>query len=115
MKKSLTKNQIIRLKKDINKVFELGKSYSLSFLKYFISDNSLSYSRFIVIPVKHYGNSVERNYIRRQIKELWRINQDKIISGIDCVIIVYIHTNVSFNELENVFISLLKKSGIYEG
>lgn len=111
MRKSLTKNQIIRLKTDIDKAFKAGKRYSLSCFKLSVAENNLSYSRLIVIPVRHYGNSVQRNHIRRQIKEIWRVNQDKIRSGIDCVFIVYPGTDLSYDQKENIIFSLLQKSG----
>ena len=89
MRRSLTKNQIIRNKAEINNVFETGKKYSLSCFKLCVANNNLGYSRVIVIPARHYGNSVQRNLIRSQVKEIWRTNQEKIVSGMDFAVIVY--------------------------
>ncbi len=114
MKKSLTKKQILRLRTDIARVFCSGKAHTVRNLKIIVSLNDFTYSRFIIIPVRHYGNSVKRNYIRKQLKELWRINQDRIEKGYDCAIVVSKCTNTDFSELQDNFIALLKKSGIYE-
>lgn len=89
MRRSLTKKQIIRSKAEIDNVFKAGKRASLSCFKLYVAKNCLEYSRMIVIPARHYGNSVQRNLIRRQVKEIWRTNQDKFPSGLDFVVIVY--------------------------
>ena len=115
MRRSLTKNQIIRLKADIDNVFKAGKRYSLSCFTLLVADNNLSYSRIIVIPVKHYGNSVQRNHIRRQVKEIWRMNQDKFAQGRDFAVVVRpMHEKeLSFEEKENTLFDLFRKSGSY--
>ena len=111
MRKSLTKNQIIRLKTDIDNTFKAGKRYTLSCFKLLKAENNLPYSRIIVIPVRHYGNSVQRNKIRRQIKEIWRVHQDEIQLGIDCAFIVYPGDDLSYSQKEEAILNLLKKSG----
>lgn len=111
MRKNLTKKQIISLQTDIDNLFKAGKRYSLSCFKLFVTENHLDFSRLIVIPVKHYGNSVQRNLIRRQVKEIWRTNQDKIKNGIDCAIIVYPDEKSTFSQKENKLLMLLEKSG----
>ena len=113
MRRSLTKNQIIRLKADIDNVFKAGKRYSLSCFTLLVADNNLPYSRIIVIPVKHYGNSVQRNRIRRQVKEIWRLNQERFVKGRDFAVVVRpMHEkDLSFLEKETILIDLFVKSG----
>lgn len=113
MRRSLTKNQIIRLKADIDNVFKAGKRYSLSCFTLLVADNNLSYSRIIVIPVKHYGNSVQRNHIRRQVKEIWRTNRERLSSGRDFAVVVRpMHEKgLSFQEKEEMLIELFSRSG----
>ncbi len=113
MRRSLTKNRIIRLKADIDNVFKAGKRYSLSCFKLFVASNDLAYSRIIVIPARHYGNSVQRNLIRRQIKEIWRTNQDKFAEGLDFAVIVYpMHDRtLSYEEKKAMILELFGKGG----
>ena len=113
MRRSLTKNRIIRLKADIDNVFKAGKRYSLSCFKLFVASNDLAYSRIIVIPARHYGNSVQRNLIRRQIKEIWRTNQDKFAEGLDFAVIVYpMHDRtLSYEEKQAMILELFGKGG----
>ncbi|MCR5761079.1 MAG: ribonuclease P protein component [Sphaerochaetaceae bacterium] len=115
MRKSLTKKQIIRSKTDIDNLFKAGKKYSSSCFKLLVRQNNLPYSRMIVIPVRHFGNSVRRNKIRRQLKEIWRLNQDRILPGLDCAFIVYSDSDLSYGEKEEILINLLNKSGSLKG
>lgn len=113
MRKSLTKKQIIRLKADIDRVFKAGKRSSLSCFKLYSTNNNLDYSRIIVIPVRHYGNSVRRNLIRRQIKEIWRTNQERIVSGMDFVVVAYPlrDRELTYAEKENTLMDLFRING----
>ncbi len=71
--------------------------------------NDLSYSRLIVIPVRKFGNSVQRNHIRRQIKEIWRTNQDKIPSGFDYAVVVYPDSRLTYRDKEELLLELFVK------
>ncbi len=115
MRKSLTKKQIIRLKADIDNVFKAGKRFSLSCFKLYVCENDLSYSRLIVIPARHYGNSVQRNLIRRQVKEIWRTNQERIKKGLDMVVIVYPGKDLDYEEKEGTLLDLFMKSSSLVG
>ncbi|MBO4409123.1 MAG: ribonuclease P protein component [Spirochaetales bacterium] len=113
MRRSLTKQQIIRLQADIDNVFKAGKRYSLSCFKLYVAENDLSYSRIIVIPARHYGNSVVRNHIRRQIKEIFRTNMEMISEGRDFAVVIYPakERNLSYEDREKALIDLLRTSG----
>ena len=117
MRRSLTKNQIIRKKTDIDNLMKAGKRQSLSCFKLSVVKNDLPYSRLIVIPARHYGNSVQRNRIRRQIKEIWRTNQDKFQSGLDFAVIVYRTNDMSmtFEDKKTLILDLFRKSGSLVG
>ena len=115
MRKSLTKKRIIRLKADIDNVFKAGKRFSLSCFKLYVCENNLSYSRLIVIPARHYGNSVQRNLIRRQVKEIWRTNQERIKEGLDMVVIVYQGKDLDYEEKEGTLLDLFMKSSSLVG
>lgn len=106
MRKSPTDNRIIKHKTDIDRIFKAGKRQSLSCFKVLAADNNLPYSRMIVIPVRHYGNSVQRNRIRRQVKEIWRTNLEKIPSGFDYAVVVYPEHEITYREKEELLLKL---------
>ena len=80
--------------------------------------SGLSFDRFIIIPAKHFGSAVERNKIRRQAKELFRLYPKRRIlnavseetnSGLDIVLVVYPGKVPDFSLLESQFYQMLDK------
>ncbi len=114
MRKSLTKNQILRLKTDIDNTFKAGKRVSRSCFKLYVAKNNLSFNRLIVIPVRHYGNSIQRNTIRRQVKEIFRTNQDKLKTGYDFAFVVYPGKSLSYEEKKQTIITLYEQAEVLE-
>ena len=112
MRKSLTKKQILRLKADIDRVFREGRKKKNSCFKVIAVRNGLQYSRFIVIPVRHYGNAVQRNLIRRQVREIMRTDMDSVPSGFDYAVIVFPGYTLEFCEKEKILISLIRKVSV---
>jgi len=114
MRRSLTKSQIIRRKAEIDNVMEAGKKYRLACFKLSVAENNLPYSRIIVIPARHYGNSVQRNLVRRQIKEIWRTNQERFLPGLDFAVVVYPDgKSLTFSEKRDNLLTLIERSGSF--
>lgn len=111
MRKSLSKQEIVKSKIEIDHIFKTGRAYRTSGLKLIVVSNGLEYSRIIVIPVKHYGNSVERNHIRRQYKELFRNAKADIKTGFDFAFIVFKGKATVYEEKKTHLISLLNQAG----
>lgn len=81
-----------------------------------VIENDLFFDRFIVIPARKYGNSVERNRIRRQMKELFRLYPERVMfdeenptAGHDIALVVYPGKVSSYSLLESDFHSLLDR------
>lgn len=59
------------------------------------------------------GKAVCRNKIRRRLREIYRLNEEKIKKGCDMIIVARHRARYSeYKELENDFIFLMKKLGI---
>lgn len=83
-------NVVESLKKnsDFKKVYNSSCSCAnKQFVGYFLKNN-LSNNRIGISISKKVGNSVIRHRLKRLIKEAYRLNQAKIKSGYDIVIIV---------------------------
>lgn len=113
MRRSLTKKEIVRKKAEIDNIFKTGQAFSCSGLRVVVASNGLGFSRVIVIPAKHFGNSVQRNRARRQYKELFRTSKDNISTGFDFAFIVYKGKADSYEKKGDDLISLLKQAGCY--
>ena len=107
MRESLTKKEIIRLRKDIKTLFTKAEKISAEGMSLRYRKNGLDYSRILICPVRKFGCSVKRNKIRRQLKEIFRKNKKKIKSGFDFVFIVYPGL-YEYEEREKQFNKILK-------
>jgi ribonuclease P protein component len=49
----------------------------------YVLKNGLPYHRFAVSVNGKIGNSVQRNYIKRRMKEMFRLHQNRLAGGFD--------------------------------
>ncbi len=112
MRRSLSKKEIVKRKPEIDQIFKTGKMYSCRGLKLIVSQNQLEIDRIVVIPVRHYGNAVQRNQIRRQIKELWRTEKQGFVPGYDFAFIAYPGKVLDHASQKKQLLSLCEKAGV---
>ncbi len=99
----LKKENRLKLKKDFNQIFKTGHSFYGRFVGVKIKKNNLNCNRFaILISKKVEKKAVNRNKLKRKIKN-YIINEEKNFSNFyDCVIIVL----SSFNQNQEVDVLL---------
>ncbi|MCF7933169.1 MAG: ribonuclease P protein component [Spirochaetia bacterium] len=112
MRKSLTKKQIVSKKSDISHIFKDGAAVSVRGAKLIYTKNDLGYSRIIIIPARKFGNAVERNTVKRKLKELFRTEIDCLVQGYDLACIVYPGRVYDYNERRSQFYELIGKAGL---
>ena len=62
------------------------------------------------------GGAVQRNLIRRRLKEIYRLNEEKLTLGYDIVIVARIRSRyVGYYELESSVLALFRKLNILKG
>ena len=109
-KNRLTKN------KDFDNVFNNGQSSydKLSGIK--IISNNLAYNRFgVLVGSKISQKAVERNKIKRQIREIISLNLDKLKQGYDCVIVISrLILGKKYLDLEKSLIGNFKKLKLFK-
>ncbi len=85
----LAKKQRLTKKKEFEKITQPGKAHYSAILMLKILKNDLAYSRFgIIVSNKVSKKASQRNLIKRRIREIIRLNLNRIKSGYDIVIIV---------------------------
>jgi ribonuclease P protein component len=113
MRKSLTKKEIVKKKPKIDEIFRKGKKFSCPGVRLLIAPNGLAVDRIVVIPVRNYGNAVERNRIRRQIKEIWRNEKPEFQIGFDFAFVVYPGKAIDYATQRKRLIQLFSQAKVY--
>lgn len=115
MKKlGLSKSEIISKKDEIQRVFKeknTVKKYPL--LIYFIRNEEKFHRIIASVPKRNFKKAVDRNQLKRRIKEIWRQNKTVLetenSSYFDLFIIYTAKEEMTYSEIEAKFILLLKQ------
>ena len=105
------KNNRLSKNKDFDNVFKLGRGMFLGFLGLKVLKNSLKINRFgVLVGTKVSKKAVDRNKIKRRLREAFRKISDNIISGHDIVITVSpAILNKDYIDIKEALISGLKR------
>lgn len=112
MRRSLTKKERLNGKNDIQRIFSEGKRVSVPGIKLIYLKNQLNYNRIIIIPRKKYGISVERNKIKRWMRDIYRNLKNDIKHGYDLTFIVF-PGDYNYERRSRQAQILLKQAGLY--
>ena len=95
--------------REFQQVFTKRTSFANRLLIMYVLKNPYKESRLGISVSKKVGNSVVRHRITRQLREIFRLNQDKIDSSYDLVVVVRDTVKgKSYAEIESAFLHLLK-------
>jgi len=111
MRKSLTRNERLRKKKEIAEVIKNSGRIQNSWIVIRYRMNDRVTSRMCVTLRRGFGNAVTRNRYKRLIREIFRQNKHRICGGIDFVFILSPVTKM-FSEMQQVVLSLLEGSDL---
>lgn len=106
----------LRKKKDFQTVFDTGKSFFASSLKLVAAKNDLEVMRAgFVVSNKVSKIAAKRNKIKRQLREIVRLQADTLKSGYDLVFAV--HPKIVDSEYAQIAAEVnevLKKADLYK-
>jgi len=104
----------LKKNKDIQRVFEKGKSFKQDFLILKTCPNNLNQTRFaFVVSQKSSKKAVVRNKLKRRIREIVGTNLSEIKKGMDVVVIVLSGLETKdFQETEKTLNKLFQKAEI---
>ena len=83
------------------------------YLVLYARPNRLGLNRVGITTGKKLGHAVVRNRVRRRLREVYRLNEDKFTPGWDIVVVARsrcIHAD--FRKLTDAYLSLAEKAGI---
>jgi ribonuclease P protein component len=95
--------------KEFQKVYQERKSFANRYLIMYCAKNNLEVTRIGISVSKKVGNSVIRHRVTRLIRETFRLNYQKIVTGYDIVIVARdTIKDKSFYEVDSAFMHLIK-------
>jgi ribonuclease P protein component len=109
MRRSLTREERLRSRTEIQRVFQSGRSVRTDGMRLAYLPNGRSVTRIVVVPARGFRTAVERNLCRRHGKEAYRALKPEIAAGYDLAIVCY-KGEYSFAERRNQLSSLLRRA-----
>ena len=110
MASSLAHSVRITNAKEFAHVFKNGHHTQSKFWKIVTSYSGYSFSRLgLAISKKEYKKAVDRNHLKRLVRETFRINQSSL-GHLDYVIMAKKNRNISNIEITQDLLSLMKKA-----
>ena len=83
------------------------------FLVLYARKNRTDTNRVGITVSKKLGHAVVRNRIRRRLREVYRLNEEKFLPGWDIVVVARTRAlHSSFDQLTGAYLSLAAKAGI---
>lgn len=110
MTESLKKNHEFR------RLYSRGKSAVSPYFAVYTRTNRLGVNRLGVTVGTKVGKAVQRNRVRRRIREIYRLNEHRLVKGRDIVIVARVRARYAeYRELERDMLNLLSRLGLLSG
>jgi len=111
----MNRTESLKKRKDFKIVFNKGRSLANNYLVMYIYSNGDSINRLGISVSKKVGNSVVRHRVTRLVKENYRLNENRIKTGYNIVVIGRVNSsNASFKDIEKSLNNLLRKHNLLE-
>lgn len=107
---------IIKKNAEYKTVYNCNNSISDYNLVLFIKKNNYEFNRFGFTAAKKIKRAVQRNVIRRRLKEIVRLNENNLKEGYDIVLMARVNaTESDYKDLEKSFYKLVKRKNLLKG
>ena len=104
----------IKKNHEFRRLYSKGKSVASQYIVIYAKHNNQPSNRIGITVSKKVGGAVQRNRVRRRLKEIYRLNEDKLNTGYDIVFVARVNSRYAkYRELENSVLSLCKKLKIF--
>ena len=95
------------------RAYSRGKTAANSCLALYIRRNGQKSNRLGLTISTKVGGAVVRNRIRRRLREIYRLHEDRLVLGRDVVIVALVRAASSdYHQLERSFLKLADKLGL---
>ena len=95
------------------RAYNRGKSAADSRLALYVRRNGQKTNRLGFTVSTKVGCAVVRNRVRRRLREIYRLNEDRLVSGADVVVVARVRAASSdYHQMERSFLKLADKLGL---
>jgi len=95
---------------EFKKLYNKGVSAASKYVVIYCRRNGGTENRLGITVSKKLGGAVQRNRIRRRLKEIYRLNEKKLSVGYDIVLVARMRSRFSkYRELEDAVLTLFRK------
>ena len=97
----------IKKNREFQSIYRGGTSHANRLLVMYVTENEQGVNRIGISVSKKVGNSVVRHHITRLIREIFRLNNDKIETGLNIIIVARKAAKESdYRHLESAYLHL---------
>jgi len=95
---------------EFKRLYNKGKSAASQYVAVYCRRNGRELNRLGVTVSTKLGGAVQRNRIRRRLKEIYRLNEEKFLTGFDIVIVARMRSRFAgYQELESSVLAVCGK------
>jgi len=99
----------LRKNHEFKRLYNKGRSAASQCAVVYCRRNGLPENRLGVTVSTKLGGAVVRNRIRRRLKEVYRLNEEKLSAGFDIVLVARMRSaHAGFKELESSLLSIFR-------
>lgn len=112
----MKKTIIIKKNYEFKNLFSKGKFFYGKFIHFYIKETEKNYNKFAIAVSRKQGKAVDRNRIKRLIRENYKNFEDNIKLGVSILIVINKEQNIkeiTFNDIKDNFERTLKKANVW--
>ena len=95
---------------EFRRLYSKGKTAASPYLALYCRKNRLEVSRLGLTTGVKLGHAVQRNRVRRRLREIYRTNEGQFLPGWDIVVVARVKSVYArYGELEHSFLKLARK------
>lgn len=100
----------LKKSREFRRLYAKGKSAADSLLVVYFRKNGLCENRVGFTVTTKLGKAVVRNRVRRRLREVYRLNEEKLKFGLDIIIVARVKSRyVCYGELDKAFLDLCRR------
>ncbi len=110
----MKKTEMLKKNYEFKNVLKRGKYYSGKYIEAFYIKNNFNKNKIGIAVGTKIAKAVKRNYLKRIIKEAYRINESKAGVGKNIVFLVKKKVDIddiTFNKVEKDILEIIEKAG----